>query len=482
MNASRSLSLFGASALAALAFGACDDHAPAPLEPGPAASVAARTYDLSRVPRSRIAHAPADALPRPSAAAVSAIEAARAKRKGGKKPAPLTNGSFELNGGVGTSLFTGWTVVDIPFLGNPPSGSWVAQSGTFAPLTGISTSAPTDGSFAAMTDQFGPGGHILYQDVFVPHGKPILSFDLYLANQAGVFATPDTLSPDGEPNQQFRVDIVDPNAPIEDLGSGVLRQVYRTEVGDPAFADYRTIETSLAEFAGRTVRLRFAEVDNLFFFEVGIDRVIVGKKGKLHGSRGHHGKGAATAQSIPFAAEPGPFANTVTLPDDGTTGLIPIGFEFSFFGQRYTSINISSNGFVGFDAEMSQGCCSGGVLPSDDGVNNIIALAWTDLYPPGGGRIAYEVRGKAPNRRLVISYESISWCCEDGGNRLTSQLILHERKGAIEIHTAHQGAGHVYTQGVENADGTAAAFIAGRVTADYGLEHDGVRFTTRQVR
>ena len=62
----------------------------------------------------------------------------------------------------------------------------------------------------------------------------------------------------------------------------------------------------------------------------------------------------------------------------------------------------------------------------------------------------------------MISYEAISWCCEEGGNRVTSQLILYERKGVIEIHTAHQDAGQVYTQGVESADGEVAAFLPGR--------------------
>ena len=120
--------------------------------------------------------------------------------------------------------------------------------------------------------------------------------------------------------------------------------------------------------------------------------------------------------------------------------------------------------------------CIGGLLPSDDGVNNIIALAWTDLYPPGGGQISYETRGSAPNRRLIISYTAVPWCCEVGVDRVTSQVILYERRSLIEIHTTHQDAEHIYTQGVENADGTVAAFLSGRMAADYGLVNDAVRF------
>src|SRR6185503_5346595 len=64
---------------------------------------------------------------------------------------------------------------------------------------------------------------------------------------------------------------------------------------------------------------------------------------------------------------------------------------------------------------------------------------------------------------------------------VTTQVILYEKKDVIEIHTAHQdlAVDHVYTQGIENADGTVAAFIPGRVAANYSLTNDAVRFTTK---
>ena len=42
----------------------------------------------------------------------------------------VANGGFESNGGVGTSVFTSWTVVDQP----GGSGSWYVQTGTGSPL------------------------------------------------------------------------------------------------------------------------------------------------------------------------------------------------------------------------------------------------------------------------------------------------------------------------------------------------------------
>ena len=74
-------------------------------------------------------------------------------------------------------------------------------------------------------------------------------------------------------NQQFRMDIMGPRSRVDGLGAGVLRRVFRTEPGDPPLQGYRTIRTSLTPFAGRTVRLRFVEVDNVSNFQVGIDQV-----------------------------------------------------------------------------------------------------------------------------------------------------------------------------------------------------------------
>ena len=190
----------------------------------------------------------------------------------------------------------------------------------------------------------------------------------------------------------------------------------------------------------------------------------------------------ATTSSIPFDPEPGPFAHSAGLfCDDCVAGNLPIGFSFTFFGNTFTTFNASANGFIGFSLPgtglTGHGCCSGRTIPSADETNNIIAAAWTDLYPGGGGDVRYETRGRAPNRYLVVAYENVPWCCGPG-NHVTTQIILYEGTNAIEIHTPNQSAGHIYTQGVENENGTQAAFRAGRVAANYGLTNDGVRFTT----
>ena len=134
--------------------------------------------------------------------------------------------------------------------------------------------APPDGSFASMTDQGGPGQHIWYQDVTISSNSD-LHFDGYIGNRTGDFHTPSSLSQGVFPNQQFRADIMDPGAPVDDVGAGVLANVYRTEVGDPPESGYDHVSFNMSAFKGQIVRVRFAQVDNQFFFQAGVDNVFL---------------------------------------------------------------------------------------------------------------------------------------------------------------------------------------------------------------
>jgi len=190
----------------------------------------------------------------------------------------LMNTSFEDNGGIGTDAFAFWTVVnDGAFF-----GSWLVQSGAASPINAFAVPVPPDGNFAAMTDQSGPGRHLLYQDFTVPSTGGRLSCLAFVRSDADFeVPQPESLDPSGSvPNQHVRVDIMDPTAPPEDVGAGVWQNLLLTRSGDPGspanpMPGYTTIATALDALAGRRVRLRFAEVDTLGFLNFGVDNCTV---------------------------------------------------------------------------------------------------------------------------------------------------------------------------------------------------------------
>lgn len=183
----------------------------------------------------------------------------------------ITNGGFENNGGVGTSVFAGWTV----FTQASSQGSLSVQTGTASPVTASTVEAPPAGSFAAMTDMTGPGAYALYQDITIPAGATAtFSARIYIRNTAA-FASPASLDYTTPTNQQFRIDVMNPAAAIQDVGAGVLLNIFQTDPGDPAVQSYQTVTADLSSFAGQTVRIRFAETDNQGVINVGIDQVSV---------------------------------------------------------------------------------------------------------------------------------------------------------------------------------------------------------------
>ena len=193
----------------------------------------------------------------------------------------------------------------------------------------------------------------------------------------------------------------------------------------------------------------------------------------------HFGQADYAVSSIPFDPDPTPTGTHPNLVgDDFTTGLTPIGFDFEFFGNTYSQINISTNGFVGFNAGMTDGCCSGEPIPQADAMNNLIAVVWSDLMPDDQGEIRYGVSGTAPNRRFLVHYQNVSFWRAGTAERLDVQLKLFEGSNVIEIHSLTVPPdGHMHTQGVENATGTDAYFVPGRVAESFTLTNDAVRFT-----
>lgn len=162
----------------------------------------------------------------------------------------------------------------------------------------------------------------------------------------------------------------------------------------------------------------------------------------------------ATAMAIRFAPEPESTAHIVDLGEDGTTGPLPIGFEFEFFGTRYSWFDLSSEGFLTFGA-LSFPCRPGshprsGFIPLNADLNNFIALGWADGCALSRRQVAYEVRGAAERRRLVLSVTLVPPSPENGPGTMIAQLVLHERTGMIDVHTTgqEQGADRVSQEAV----------------------------------
>ena len=188
-------------------------------------------------------------------------------------PTPIPTPTEQVvNGGFEDGSLQGWTAYDEP--GSYGPGFQVYQG---ADPFGSPLPAPPQGTFAAANDQTGPGTDILYQDVTIPAGSTAhLSMLLAYANQAAGFIAPGTLDFQAGPDQQIRVDIMNPGADLLLTGpNDVLLSVFQTQAGSPNTLAPTELDADLSAFAGQTVRLRIAVVDNQNYLNASVDAVSI---------------------------------------------------------------------------------------------------------------------------------------------------------------------------------------------------------------
>jgi MSHA biogenesis protein MshQ len=107
--------------------------------------------------------------------------------------------------------------------------------------------------------------------------------------------------------------------------------------------------------------------------------------------------------------------------DDKATINLTGGFTFTFAGTAYSSVRVLANGMLQFGADTGFfRNYTNANLPAGNATNytggctsaataRVIMAYWTDLDPSraGSGNVTWEQKGTAPNRRLVVSWNSV---------------------------------------------------------------------------
>jgi hypothetical protein len=162
--------------------------------------------------------------------------------------------------------------------------------------------------------------------------------------------------------------------------------------------------------------------------------------------------------------------------DDATHGPFNIGFTFNFFGNNYTQFYVGSNGWIGFSASQTTGYTAA-YIPNAGSPRNVIMADWEDLFP-GSTNIYYTTIGSAPNRKLVVSFNSVPhYSCRS--NLHTFQFVLYETTNVIDINYLSKPlcVGNNATAGLVNIDNTNVVPVGGRNASAWSTTNNSVRFT-----
>ncbi len=152
-----------------------------------------------------------------------------------------------------------------------------------------------------------------------------------------------------------------------------------------------------------------------------------------------------------------------------------IPFTFRFYCDDYTSVTVGSNGALYFadDSLGYQNVCIPGTNSS--GISSFIAPFWDDLNPSSAGEVYYQVKGDAPDRRLIVQWKGVPhYSSGDGAS--TFQAILYERSNEIlfqyqdvDFGNAAYDDGASATVGVQRDETTGTGYSCNEAALSDGL-------------
>ncbi|MBL0359345.1 MAG: hypothetical protein IPP72_21890 [Chitinophagaceae bacterium] len=142
--------------------------------------------------------------------------------------------------------------------------------------------------------------------------------------------------------------------------------------------------------------------------------------------------------------------------DDEYTQVIPLPFDFPFYGIYYSQLVAGSNGIISFDDANANGFCHYGILSTGFGLGAtagtpedlpstlydraIIMGPYHDIdifAPPSPNKkVYYQVDGVAPYRRWILAFFEIPLFLTscNASFKNTHQIILNESTGVIDIY------------------------------------------------
>ncbi|MDK9700857.1 MAG: carboxypeptidase regulatory-like domain-containing protein [bacterium] len=163
--------------------------------------------------------------------------------------------------------------------------------------------------------------------------------------------------------------------------------------------------------------------------------------------------------------------------NNGPTGddsyqTVAIGFPFTFYGNTFTNVVISTNGFITFDNTTFAPYWSPGI-PNTAAANNLVCAVQADLYAQNAGQVKYYNSGG----RFIYSCENLRFL--NGVDSAGSFQIILEPSGAVIISYLRAPVGSTnplsYAAGVENGDGTVGIqlYYNGALAPGYAGAMDG---------
>jgi len=162
--------------------------------------------------------------------------------------------------------------------------------------------------------------------------------------------------------------------------------------------------------------------------------------------------------------------------DDGFVTGIPIGFNFPFYGNPFSTLTVGSNGWLSFSSTPTSSYLTNYALPSTSGPENMIAGFWDDLSfssTHGSGTAYYYNDGT----RFILSFINVPHYSSASTGLYTFQWILYPNGRIVTQYLTATGLLNSTTIGIQNAaknDGLTAVYNANYVHDNLAVEFKAI--------
>ncbi len=183
-------------------------------------------------------------------------------------------------------------------------------------------------------------------------------------------------------------------------------------------------------------------------------------------------------------------ANSLATSDDMYSDYINLGFDFTFFGNTYSQMLISTNGYIVFSGGTPNGysqwsLSSAPTIPDTSfSVKNAIFGCFHDMDNSSNvGSITYATLGTAPFRKFVLMFQNQPQYLSSCAALLsTFQIILYESYNVVDVQINDKPVctfwnGGIAVVGILNEIGDIGYAPENRNTGVWTGHNEGHRFT-----
>jgi subtilisin family serine protease len=160
-------------------------------------------------------------------------------------------------------------------------------------------------------------------------------------------------------------------------------------------------------------------------------------------------------QSVAFEFIDG--SDVLPLTGDDSATSVPLPFAFPLYGQQYSSVEITTNGYIQFAAPLGGSVFSNTSIPDASAPNAAVYPLWDDLIVDESSSVLTSVVGSAPDRQFVVEWRDVAFLL-NSSLRVRFEVVLHE-DGRILMQYASvdpdpMQQGNAATVGLENENGS----------------------------